>query len=49
MTFNKYLKVFQSALMCYIPELLRKKYIPLPTPISDEDVILVDDVTLRGS
>jgi hypothetical protein len=36
--------------MCYDSQVFKKKiYIPLPTPISDEDVISVDDITLRGS
>jgi hypothetical protein len=37
--------------MCYDSKVFKKIYIyiPLPAPISDEDVVSVDDITLRGS
>jgi hypothetical protein len=38
-----YIEVIQSALMCYIPKFLRKKYIPLPNLNSD------DVITSRGN
>jgi hypothetical protein len=39
MTYNKCLEVIQSALLCYVPKLSRKKYIVLPN-LNFDDVVM---------